>query len=634
MRRTTRGCGSSDSYDAKLSKGILLIDADNAFNRLNRAAALWNIQYVCPAMKHVLINFYRTPTRIFMNNEGNFELLSREGTTQGCPLAMAMYALGLVPLLKRLLPFCNQIWFADDASGCDKFEKLRRWFDMLMKVGPLYGYYPKPSKCILVAKENLVEQARTAFAGTAVGICTDGSRDVKESGVKVVSTGTRHLGAAVGTKHFQYEYVQKKIAVWIDCIKKLSDIATTEPHAAYSAYTHSLQSQWTFLCRTMPTNASWFQPLEDAIRMIFLPKLINRDLNDLERDLLSLPARLGGMGITKPTEECLIASTNSIFISMPLVRLVQRQEFELDPTALLDKVRDLRKVVDRENDARNQAKLETILSSEHASKELKVALKACSQKGASSWVTAYPNYDHETILHKGDFIDAVCIRYGWPPPKLPALCKCGAAFDVQHALDCMLGGFRIIQHNETRDTMAQCMRDAGYPAVEVEPQLQELSGEKFEYKSTNKEVDARSDIKCYGFWKDKRQAFFDIKVVSPFARSYVNLKPEQLFRQAELQKYREYGPRIRDVEHADFNPLVFTCTGGMAPQSSVVIKRLAERLSKKKNLHTSVVSGWLRCRLSFALLRTTILCLRGTRRYRAPAESNIELAVAATHMDY
>ena len=130
--------------------------------------------------------------------------------------------------------------------------------------------------------------------------------------------------------------------------------------------------------------------------------------------------------------------------------------------------------MDRENDARNQAKLETILSSEHASKELKVALKACSQKGASSWVTAYPNYDHETILHKGDFIDAVCIRYGWPPPKLPALCKCGAAFDVQHALDCMLGGFRIIQHNETRDTMAQCMRNAGYPAVEVELQLQEL----------------------------------------------------------------------------------------------------------------------------------------------------------------
>jgi len=33
--------------------GILLIDADNAFNRVNRAVALWNIQYTCPAMKFV-----------------------------------------------------------------------------------------------------------------------------------------------------------------------------------------------------------------------------------------------------------------------------------------------------------------------------------------------------------------------------------------------------------------------------------------------------------------------------------------------------------------------------------------------------------------------------------------------------
>ena len=114
-------------------------------------------------------------------------------------------------------------------------------------------------------------------------------------------------------------------------------------------------------------------------------------------------------------------------------------------------------------------------------------------------------------------------------------------------------------------------------------------------------------------------------MVSPFARSYVNLKPEQLFRQAELAKQREYKERINQVECADFNPLVFTCTGGMAPQSSMVVKRLAERLSIKKNLPFSVVAGWLRCRLSFALLRTTLLCLRGTRRQRLPDENNCYL---------
>ena len=122
-----------------------------------------------------------------------------------------------------------------------------------------------------------------------------------------------------------------------------------------------------------------------------------------------------------------------------------------------------------------------------------------------------------------------------------------------------------------------------------------------------------------------RQAYFDVKVVSPFARSYAHMKPEALFRMAERSKIREYRERIREVEHGDFNPLVFTCTGGMAPQSHFVLKRIAEKLSTKKNLPVSVVSGWLRCRVSFALLRTTLLCVRATRRKRDYCDNNIEL---------
>ena len=116
------------------------------------SAKLLNVQYTCPAMKHVLINFYRKSTRIFMNSDGFFELSSQEGTTQGCPLAMAMYALALVPLAKELLPLCRQIWYADDASGCDDFVRLRKWYDALCAKGPLYGYHPSPKKCILVVK--------------------------------------------------------------------------------------------------------------------------------------------------------------------------------------------------------------------------------------------------------------------------------------------------------------------------------------------------------------------------------------------------------------------------------------------------------------------------------------------------
>jgi len=297
-----------------------------------------------------------------------------------------MYAISLVPLLNRLLPLCKQVWFADDATGCDNFVSLRKWFDTLLEIGPLYGYYPKPSKCILLSKPDRFELAQSVFNGSGIDVQTEGTKD---SGVEIITTGTRHLGAAVGTDDFKNGYVRKKVESWIQAVKTLSAIASTEPHAAYSSFTHCLQSQWNFLCRSMPGNALLFQPLEDAIRMIFIPALLRREVNDLERDLISLPARLGGMGICKPTDECLISHSNSLYVSAPLVRLVQRQEFGFEPSELSDQIKQLRGDVDKENDTRNKAKLEVIL--EHAPTELKIALKAVMEKGASSWVTAVPS---------------------------------------------------------------------------------------------------------------------------------------------------------------------------------------------------------------------------------------------------
>src|SRR5579863_449931 len=85
---------------------ILLVDAENAFNKLNRGVALHNIRFLCPQLAIALINIYRLPTRLFVTGGG--ELVSAEGTTQGCPLAMAMYALGVVPLINKVRLIMDQ----------------------------------------------------------------------------------------------------------------------------------------------------------------------------------------------------------------------------------------------------------------------------------------------------------------------------------------------------------------------------------------------------------------------------------------------------------------------------------------------------------------------------------------------
>ena len=98
---------------------------------------------------------------------------------------------------------------------------------------------------------------------------------------------------------------------------------------------------------------------------------------------------------------------------------------------------------------------------------------------------------------------------------------------------------------------------------------------------------------------------------------------------------REYKARIQEVEHGDFNPLVFTTVGGMAPQCQIVVKKLSEKLAAKQSLNQSVVAGWLKVRLSFALLRTTLMCVRGTRKRKLlNIDTNIDLAVSQARISY
>ena len=52
-----------DVFQEDETEAALLVDATNAFNTLNRAAALHNIRLICPSLSTVLINCYRAPTQ-------------------------------------------------------------------------------------------------------------------------------------------------------------------------------------------------------------------------------------------------------------------------------------------------------------------------------------------------------------------------------------------------------------------------------------------------------------------------------------------------------------------------------------------------------------------------------------------
>ena len=85
------------------------------------------------------------------------------------------------------------------------------------------------------------------------------------------------------------------------------------------------------------------------------------------------------------------------------------------------------------------------------------------------------------------------------------------------------------------------------------------------------------------------------------------------YKKHENIKKRAYGQRIREIEHASFTPVILSATGGLAHEATFFYKRLASLLAQKWGDEYSIVMGWLRCSLSFSLLRSAIQCIRGAR---------------------
>ena len=253
------------------TEAVLLVDA---FNSLNRNAALHNIRFEYPAISTILINTYREPSELFIDSE---VILSEEGTTQGDPLAMPMYTVGTLPLIKRLPKSATQVWYADDASAIGTINNLLEWWDKLARLGPGYGYFPNPSKTWLVTKEDCHSNAVAAFEGT---------------NINVSSSGQPYLGAALGTAAYTDQFVAEKVAHWSDEMSLLATIATTQPYAAYAAFTHGLLSKWSYLSHTLPSLSNHLQHLEKVIRSEFIPTLTgNPPPNDSDSELFALPAR-------------------------------------------------------------------------------------------------------------------------------------------------------------------------------------------------------------------------------------------------------------------------------------------------------------------------------------------------------
>ena len=95
-----------ETFNNESTEVVLMVDASNAFNTINWEASLHNTKTLCPSISTYINNCYPSPTGLFF--QSGWSIKTKEGTTQGNPIAMETYALTITPLLAWLSEKSNE----------------------------------------------------------------------------------------------------------------------------------------------------------------------------------------------------------------------------------------------------------------------------------------------------------------------------------------------------------------------------------------------------------------------------------------------------------------------------------------------------------------------------------------------
>ena len=605
-----------DDPDTPPPEALILVDAKNGFNELSRLAMMWTVRHLWPAGSRFAFNCYRHAAQLILRRPGGKceVLLSREGVTQGDPLSMVLYGVMLIPLgktLRRTAPGVLQPWYADDFSMLGPATDMQNVMRQLMEEGPPRGYYPEPSKSIVVCRAADEDTFRHDLDEFSFSFCR----------------GSRYVGGFVGDDNTLQEWLTPKLENWRHGVRVLARIARRYPQSAFAGLRLSLQNEWQYLQRVLPDSSAIFQPLADAITEDFLPALFGATPEEIAnlRDLFELGPGFAGLGLPCPTKSGPRNHRMSIDCTKELCKALKTGK-ELNTASHCRAAREARLTAAKERSTAQRASLETILAT-HSPADKRRLERACA---TGVWLSVMPDDLNGTTLSAEEFRDNLRLRYGLKPLDLPELCDgCGAKFSAEHALSCKKGGLVTLRHDDLAIKWHDLCAKATKPsAVSYEPLIYTRrpaapTAAPPDAPATEPDLlpEDRGDVACHGFWKRGTTTIFDLRVVDLGAPTYRGSKPQKVLARHEKDKKKKYLDACLE-RRRHFTPMVYSVDGMTASETSAAHRKLASLLSTKWKRTYPAVCCFVRSRMALALARSTTICLRGCRdptaRIRSP----------------
>ena len=176
-------------------------------------------------------------------------------------------------------------------------------------------------------------------------------------------------------------------------------IAKTEPQAAYSCFITAFKHKPSYIMRTIPGIKDQLNQLDELITSEFIPAITGGiHCSDIERKLLSLPSKLGGLGIPIFAEISNQEYEYSLMLSKDLSTRIMKQEIQLSSET---DVQNIKRKIKNQKQKKHQAKLENIRS--YLTEE-QIRLNNLNQEhGSSSWITTLLLSEEGYTLTKQDF---------------------------------------------------------------------------------------------------------------------------------------------------------------------------------------------------------------------------------------
>jgi len=545
-------------------KVMVKLDYRNTFNTVRRDWMLEKVSQHVPTLLPMVRQAYQFESLLF--GEG-YTLRSQTGVQQGDPCGPALFCLALKDLTDNLTSNCSP-WYLDDGILLGTMEQVLTDLKTVLDYSAYSGLELNSSKCEIFLMGGSTDNQEKCKS--KIGSILPKIRETTSADLEV-------LGVPIFREAIQNFIKRKTEEIQLMC-SRLSLLSTQQ--AIYLLRNSLSTPRITYLLRCSPA-FRFLDILQDMDNMIIdaAEETLNITCDPRIRSKLTLPLRLGGLGIRKPTQlslPCYLSSLSGCstlikFFLPPSHHAIIDDQIQETTAQLRAALGDFAGPLDIESQSglddlfckQQLLNLEDSADTEAERARLLAARTPLSRK----WLQALPSDPIGTLLTDFQFRVGVGLKLGGIlcHPHICRLCGKSISSTGEHALNCRKSQGRHSRHSALNEEVKKTLVKAQIPALREPPGMSRDDGR-------------RPDGITLVPWERGKSLMWDVTVVDTLAATYIHetaLQTGAAAERADEQKRRKYSDFSREYIIA---PLAIETLGPTSTSTWQLLTEIGRRL--------------------------------------------------------